>query len=987
MNNNNRSVTTDSLSKQGRPLSSFDLRYVSLFFLYIVSSFLFSMLSPQTLVASLWPSAGIALAGCFLWQRHFLPAILAGSLIFSIGIQLFDGNAIDLSLIVTSIGISFASTVQAWINYRVLRHLSLNVISLASFTKVTLFIGVAFICSLIGSLIANLLIEPAHILRFSGSYWANVVIQCVGDFLGIIIITPIVVILFKSRDRLANRLKHSRALIFPLSIVFITLIIIQNYSDRTLKSDSLNEVQVRSQLIEKNLNHQVENYLKSLSTLARSLSGNGDITQEEFREITLPLIDKTPGIRGFSWNPLVEQRHVSKFEIETNNQSSSMFKVRGIPLNEYDPLVVVKWIEPFHSNEKAFGFNVFSNAARREAMILAQNNNYPVATEIIQLVQLETKEPGFLIFTPINDGPSLDTSVITRSFNLSGFAVGVFVVGDIVKASVNNSSAHYMDVEILDSSAGDEVIYHYFSPDNLAPSEGAVEFSFSQQVTTREWTVVLSVSQQVLLSLTAQKSVTFLIYESVFGALSVLLIMTVFNNHKVLLRRVKSRTKELEASRDQLKHYAFNDALTNLPNRRMFIEQTNHALRLAERNRSITAVLFLDLNRFKHVNDSLGHDFGDKLLVEVSKRLSGCLRSSDVLARFGGDEFTILIENLTNIEQAIALSKKIINGLRKPIQIGRESLTISTSIGIAAYPKDGQNVDDLLRAADTAMYKAKESSVGYFCYANTLRKQAQHKLFIESELPRALEKGQFELYYQPIIELRSGKHLGCECLLRWNHPTYGVISPDSFIPIAEVSGEIIPIGAWVIEQACKQIRVWQDHNIYHKKVSVNVSVVQLVSGQLIDDVVDPLQRYGISPEALELEITESVLVQNMGQAIRFITELKKIGVNIAIDDYGTGYSSLSYLKQLPVDSLKIDRIFIDQLHPEDMTIVSSTLQMANELGINVIAEGIQTAEQMKILIDHDCQWGQGFLFSKPLPQSSYTAFCQNSKLSRSARSN
>ncbi len=234
-----------------------------------------------------------------------------------------------------------------------------------------------------------------------------------------------------------------------------------------------------------------------------------------------------------------------------------------------------------------------------------------------------------------------------------------------------------------------------------------------------------------------------------------------------------------------------------------------------------------------------------------------------------------------------------------------------------------------------------------FVTRTTLRKQAQHKLFIESELPRALEKGQFELYYQPIIELRSGKHLGCECLLRWNHPTYGVISPDSFIPIAEVSGEIIPIGAWVIEQACKQIRVWQDHNIYHKKVSVNVSVVQLVSGQLIDDVVDPLQRYGISPEALELEITESVLVQNMGQAIRFITELKKIGVNIAIDDYGTGYSSLSYLKQLPVDSLKIDRIFIDQLHPEDMTIVSSTLQMANELGINVIAEGIQTAEQMK----------------------------------------
>ncbi|MGR5499642.1 EAL domain-containing protein [Vibrio sp. DNB22_10_4] len=975
MYNRDELIQSESIDKQRHQDSVFGVRYVSVFVIYIVSAFLFSSLSPQSQIVSLWPPAGIALAGCILWQVRFVPAIVAGSIIFNVGVQAVNGTDIGAMAILTSFGIGLGSAVQAWVNYRCLAYFSVNIISSASIRKVTLFVVFALICCLISSVLGSFFVDLSPTEGLRDYDWSNMLIWWLGDFLGVIVITPLVLAVLKPTGRLTNKLTHYRALIFSLVLVLAVLVVSQKYGNKSLELKSLNEIHIRSQLIEKNLNHQVENYLNSLSLLAVKLSGNSDVTQDEFNRLTLPLIEQTPGVRGFSWNPVIEQHELEEFEKSTDKQSDSSFKVRGTPLKLGDPLVVVKWIEPFAPNERAFGFNVFSNGKRREAMIRAQNISRPVATETIQLVQLDAKEPGFLIFTPINQGPSLGTSTLTRSFNLSGFVVGVFVVGDIVTESLKNSDVSYMSVKILDSSANDEVIYQY-APIGVSSFDESIEFSFVQQIAEREWTVVLSVSQDVISALKAESSVKFLIYESAFGALSVLLIITLFNSHTNLLTQVKTRTQELEASRDTLKHFAFNDALTGLPNRRMFIKQTNHALNVATRNGSMVAILFLDLDRFKHVNDSLGHDFGDKLLVEVATRLTNNLRSSDVLARFGGDEFTIMIENLTNAEQAVTLSRKLIEGLRKPMLIEDESIAISTSIGIATFPKDGNNVDDLMRAADAAMYKAKESSSGYVCYTNTLRKQAREKLFIESELPQALMGNQLELYFQPIIDLRSGEHVGCEGLLRWNHPKYGVIPPEAFIPIAELSKEILPIGAWVLREVCKQIKSWKNTGIVHQKVSVNVSVVQLMSGRLLSDVKAALELYEVNPNILELEITESVLVQNMAQATTYITELKKLGVKIAIDDYGTGYSSLVYLKQLPVDSLKIDKIFIAQLRQGDRTIVSSTLQMASELGFEVIAEGIQTSEQMNILVKHGCRWGQGFLFSKPLSIAHYTEFCR-----------
>ncbi|WP_194944994.1 EAL domain-containing protein [Shewanella sp. TC10] len=957
--------------------SGFNSNYIVLFLLYIASAYTFFLLSPSNQVSSLWPAAGIALASCIKYRAYFLPAIFFGSVIFQIGSQLLNSNPIEISLILISLGIGIISAIQAWVNYRLLAHFSVNIIEAPTLRIVTIFIFFALLSSFIGSFSSCLLVDMALITSQPQLFWTNLAIWWQGNFLGIIIVTPIFLALLQFNKPTFLVFGHYRGLVYPLIFLLVTFVAIQKYTGVSIRKSSIEEIKLNTELIEKQLNHQVETYLYTLSKLADKLSGKETITQEEFKNLALPLIQKNKGIQAFSWNPIIEQNEKLEFERSVKNQISSEFTVRGTPIQKEDPLVVVKWIEPFGFNEKAFGFNVFSNEARREAMIKAQNLNTPVATEIINLVQLKTQEPGFLIFYPINKGPSLSNDYLTQSLSLSGYAVGVFVVSDIVLGSINKYS-DYINIRIKDLDAnGDEIFNNHPSEDDS--THNAIEVSFPLHVATRNWEVILCVSHQTVSLIQANNSVNALFYESVFGTLCVLLILTLFGTHKILINQVKARTNELVKSRDELKKYAFNDPLTNLANRRKFIKETTKILNIAKAENKIVAILFLDLNRFKYVNDSLGHEFGDRLLIEVAKNFRSNLRKDDMLARFGGDEFTIMLDNILNVNEAILVSKKLINGLHTAIQIDDNSLFISTSIGIAIYPKDGSNVYDLIRAADTAMYKAKESSAGYFCYSSILRKQATAKLFIESELPQALDNNQLELYFQPIVEIVSGNQIGCECLLRWNHPLHGLISPDRFIPTAELSGEIIPIGAWVIDQACKNIQQWERQGFYHQKVSVNVSVVQLMTGKLIENIVTSLKRYEITANKLELEITESVLMQNIEIVTNLLKKLRKIGVRIAIDDYGTGYSSLSYLDKLPIDTLKIDRIFIEQINEGNLAIVCSTLQLANELGIDVVAEGIQTTKQIRVLNEYSCRWGQGYLFSQPLPITEYENFYKSSQ--------
>jgi diguanylate cyclase (GGDEF)-like protein/PAS domain S-box-containing protein len=434
------------------------------------------------------------------------------------------------------------------------------------------------------------------------------------------------------------------------------------------------------------------------------------------------------------------------------------------------------------------------------------------------------------------------------------------------------------------------------------------------------------------------------------------------------------------------------DPLTGLPNRVMFLEHLTATVQAARAQPSAPfAVLFLDLDRFKVINDSLGHLVGDELLVTVARRLESCLRQSDVLSRvsdrctisrFGGDEFVVLLKGLSDPGNATLVADRILEVLAEPLNLRGHEVTLSASIGIAVATKGDDTADDLLRDADTAMYQAKSQGKSRWClFDQTMRKQALDRLGLESDLLKGIERGEFQIHYQPIVEMPSTEIMGFEALLRWKHATRGNVSPLEFIPIAEEIGFIVELGAWVLEQACRQVRQWQLQYPEHSQlfISVNVSTLQFAAPDLVDHVKECLRTTGLDGRCLKLEITESALMTDTELAAAHLEQLRSLGVTISLDDFGTGYSSLSYLQSLKIDNLKIDRSFIAQLgeSEESTEIVRTIINLAHNLGMQVTAEGIEGQKQHLQLQEMTCESGQGYHYSRPLPHAEAAALLRD----------
>ncbi len=422
---------------------------------------------------------------------------------------------------------------------------------------------------------------------------------------------------------------------------------------------------------------------------------------------------------------------------------------------------------------------------------------------------------------------------------------------------------------------------------------------------------------------------------------------------------------------DQLNYQAHFDSLTGLPNRMLFENRLDYSLAVAERKKEKLAVLFVDLDRFKVINDTLGHHTGDLVLQEVARRLLGCIRNSDTLARLGGDEFTLILTDLKDIYKAEHIAQKLMDALEPPILLPDKNLHITPSIGISFYPDDGETAQELLSNADRAMYRAKlQGKNNYQFFAPEMNVQTLERLELENQLRGVLERHELCLFYQPHLDLKSGKMIGYEALLRWEHPLLGLVSPGLFIPLAEESGMIVPIGAWVLEQACRQAKTWHDKGYPPLKIAVNVSAIQFNRADFIQTVKKALEASNLEPDRLELELTESLLLHNTTESLQKLAELKEFGVKLSLDDFGTGYSSLSYLQQLPIDTLKIDQSFIGanpQKGPRVDAIVSAIVTMAHSLGMRVVAEGVETQEQLDFLRQINCDGIQGYIYSRPVP--------------------
>jgi diguanylate cyclase (GGDEF)-like protein/PAS domain S-box-containing protein len=432
-----------------------------------------------------------------------------------------------------------------------------------------------------------------------------------------------------------------------------------------------------------------------------------------------------------------------------------------------------------------------------------------------------------------------------------------------------------------------------------------------------------------------------------------------------------SERKALEA---ELERRASHDPLTGLPNRHTLVDRLGQALLRTKRGKEgrKVGVLFMDLDRFKTINDSLGHEAGDRLLVTVAERLRKRLRPEDVLARFGGDEFAVLLEEVADASETIRVAQRIAESLREPFTVNDHQVNLSTSVGIAlgsAHTKD--DPEGMLRNADAAMYKAKEQGLG--CYAvfdPAMQTRAQERLELEAELRRALEQGEFVLYYQPEVSLYNGSMVGLEALLRWQHPERGLLKPSAFVPLAEETDVIAPIGRWVLEEACRQAKRWEEEHPLASPMTmeVNLSSKQLRRRELARTVEEALTRAGVEAHTLALDITETVLIGASEHNAQALEALKKMGIRLSLDDFGTGYSSLSYLKRLPVDRVKVDRSFVKGLggNATDTAVVRMIIELCHTLGVEVLAEGVETSEQAALLKDMGCDVGQGYYFARPL---------------------
>ena len=420
---------------------------------------------------------------------------------------------------------------------------------------------------------------------------------------------------------------------------------------------------------------------------------------------------------------------------------------------------------------------------------------------------------------------------------------------------------------------------------------------------------------------------------------------------------------------NRLAYFAHHDSLTNLPNRVLLNDLLTKTLRAAKRHNAVLAVLYLDLDRFKHINDSLGHAVGDRLLQAVARRLIACVRASDTVCRLGGDEFVIILSEVAHAEDAAVCAEKILESLRIPLVIEGQELHISSSIGIAVFPSDGLEVEGLLKNADSAMYEAKGlGRDNYQFYRRELNSGASERQLLETGLRYAIERNEFELNYQPIMKLATGVCSGVEALLRWRHATRGRLPPSEFIGIAEDSRLIVPIGRWVLREACRHAKAWQQARAAEFRLCVNVSAVELRSKEFVAGVAAILAETGFNPKSLELELTETFLMQESKSTDIVLQALKRLGVTLALDDFGTGYSSLSYMRRFPVDTLKVDRSFVRDLITDaaDAGVVGAVIQMGKSLQMRVVAEGVETEEQLLCLREMGCTEAQGYHFSRPI---------------------
>jgi diguanylate cyclase (GGDEF)-like protein len=621
-----------------------------------------------------------------------------------------------------------------------------------------------------------------------------------------------------------------------------------------------------------------------------------------------------------------------------------------------DSNYIIRWLEPLAGNQDVVGYNVAFNDQRRKALDkAAATGEY----DLSGIIDLRQGGKGMVIYYPVGAGDSNN-----------GYIAGVFRMEVLAEQLLTSRVLEHFQIEIQDSGEPAYVLN--------ADAEIARNFSVTVpvQFPTLDWTLTLRPNQSWV---DGQRSswpmLTFasLLFMGLLTSLTTLLVQLILKRNQALLKTRRELEREIDqriAMQVDLERLESTDTLTGLANRRFFMEDLAHTLNIADRQMRQVGLVMIDLDRFQMLNDSLGHQFGDELLIKVSERLNSLSNERILVAYSGGDEFMICQQHVDDIDDVIHLLGQIKQCFAEPFEVQGNVHTITATMGVAVYPQSGLDADTLLRNADVALYRAKEQGRNtYQFYTEGMQDREVMRLELDKDLSQALANDEFVLFYQPQLDLQTGEINSVEALIRWQHPRRGLLAPIEFIPLAEESGRITEIGRWVVLAACRQLANWRGTACEQLRIAVNLSGRELDDESLVEHVRDALLSEEVDPSMLEVELTEEIFIQNIEHNLNQLSRLHQLGVQLAIDDFGVGYSSLGYLRDFPVDLLKIDRSFITDVteRHDDAVITRAVINLAHNLGIQVVAEGVETEEQLNFLKAHRCNLAQGYLISRPIP--------------------
>lgn len=914
---------------------------------------------PPDYVSLMFLPAGVALGLALTQGAWALPGVMLGSLAvqWMAGQQAGLEGGVSWAMLMAPLGAALQAYLGAWLARRWVGYPD----PVETPQRVCLLL---LVVGPLSTLVNASLSVPVLVLSgvISGSeaffsWWT----WWLGDAVGAVLGLPLLLVFLGQPAAAWRSRRFSVAMPLLLALLVMGAVVYETktWADHRIRSQLSQYAQEQGGLLQRRLDAQKD----SVQAIARVMQISRTApeqpqadAQTEFSITARQWLDHYGGTQNFGWSPLVPQAERAAYEVghwPIKGRSAAGETFVAALRASYLPITL---IEPLASNVQALGLDVAVLPATAESVAATRTTGQPRVSEAIRLVQEVGEQRGVVMYQAVFQ---------PHSTVLKGVVSAVFRMDDVLQALGTGGSGVQPESCLIDPKAasGNRRLAGPIGCDTADWAQAPMMVQLPLQFGGREW-VLLVRANAGFLNQTRDLNAWVMVALSLLcvGLLGAFLLVITGQTRRTQAL-VEQRTLELAA----LTHF---DSLTGLPNRSEWVSRGRAELQQALQQCQALAVLFLDLDHFKHINDTLGHALGDELLQAVSQRLRPCLASHHMLARIGGDEFVALLPQLQGPEEAAQVAERLRRALQAPLYIQGHEINLSASIGIACYPQDGDTLDHLLKHADTAMYVAKEAGRnGYQFFMKEMNARVSRRMFLENNLRRALERDELFLVYQPQIDAASGRVAGVEALVRWRHPDEGLIPPDRFIPVAEDCGLIEPLGAWVLHQACRQLQDWTHVGEADLMMAINISPMQFRKSGFIDTVRHALSASGVNPARIELEITETLLMQPLKDLDSRLRELADMGLTFALDDFGTGYSSLGYLKRLPISRIKLDKSFVADLpgDVEDEAITRATLSMAKDLGLQCVAEGVETEAQRRFLTERGCNTLQGYLFAQPMP--------------------